>query len=67
MARPAFTQGTGTFTLRLNPDRSGPEYASYRFTCRPRSTLASRSEADVIGQLEHRIEVLPDLAPEVAI
>ncbi|MFM8414161.1 MAG: hypothetical protein ACKOCX_05495, partial [Planctomycetota bacterium] len=67
LERPEDTVGAGTFTLKLNADRSGPEFTAYRFVYRPRGAAASRSEADVVGLLEHRIEVLPDLAPEVAI
>ncbi|MFM1905100.1 MAG: hypothetical protein RLZZ440_3000, partial [Planctomycetota bacterium] len=68
LARPDCLQGTGTFTLRLTPtDRDKPEPAAYRFVYRPRSADGAASETDVIGKLEHRIEVVPDLPPEVAI
>ncbi len=67
LERPEDTVGSGTFTLRLNADRTGPEFGSYRFVYRPRAPGGSRAETDVVGRLEHRIEVIPDLAPEVAI
>jgi collagen type III alpha len=65
--RPDATVGSGMFTLKLNADRSGADVASYRFMYRPQATSAGRQEADVVGRLEHRIEVIPDLAPEVVI
>ena len=67
LAGPDSLQGNGTFTLRMAADRTGPEFASYRFMYRPRSSAGTATEPDVIGQLEHRIEVVPDLAPEVVI
>lgn len=67
LTRPEAVRGSGSFTLRLLPDRSGPEFSAYRFMYRPQVPAGAASESDTVGQLEHRIEVIPDLAPEVAI
>ena len=40
--RPARTLATGSFTLKLNADRSGPEFAAYRFVYRPRAEGGGR-------------------------
>ena len=58
---------TGVIQLRLAADRTSAEHPSYqlRFRSRPED---SAQRAPVIDELlTHHIEVLPDLAPEVAI
>ena len=58
---------TGVLRLRLAADRTSAEHPSYqlRFRSRPED---SAQRAPVIDEmLTHHIEVLPDLAPEVAI
>jgi hypothetical protein len=67
LERPDNTRAKGSFTLKLNAERGGPAFAAYRFVYRPRADSGGRSEEEVIGSLEHRIEVMPDLAPEVMI
>ena len=58
---------TKTFQLRLKADGTGPEHASYRLLFQPRSPGAGGREQVITDPLEHRIEVLADVAPEVAI
>ncbi|MEI7781369.1 MAG: hypothetical protein WCJ18_05520 [Planctomycetota bacterium] len=58
---------TKTFSLQMNADRSGPEHAIYRLLLRPRAASVAGREAEVIEPMEHRIEVIADLAPEVSI
>ncbi|MEY3205826.1 MAG: hypothetical protein RLZZ21_2157, partial [Planctomycetota bacterium] len=60
-------RATGSFSLRLNADRTGPAASSYRLGFVPRGSGASDREEVVLEKLEHRIEVTPDLAPEVTI
>ncbi|MFM8539060.1 MAG: hypothetical protein ACKOES_13490, partial [Planctomycetaceae bacterium] len=60
------TRATGTFRLRLDAERKRAWRESYRFVFVPGVPGASRADA-ITEALEHRIEVLPDLAPEVAI
>jgi hypothetical protein len=60
-------RATGSFSLRLNADRTGPAASSYRLGFVPRSSGASDREEVVLEKLEHRIEVTADLAPEVTI
>jgi collagen type III alpha len=67
LERPENTRAKGSFTLKLNAERGGPEFAAYRFVYRSRAEGGGRSGEDLIGSLEHRIEVVPDLAPEVMI
>ena len=57
----------GTFTLRLSPDRSAAEHSSYRLLFQPKATSLSQREPAIADKMQYRIEVLPDLAPEVAI
>ncbi|RLS75994.1 MAG: hypothetical protein DWI03_10365, partial [Planctomycetota bacterium] len=57
---------SGTFTLRMNGERTGADAEAYRLVFQPRSSTAKRERA-VTEKLEHRIEVIPDLAPEVTI
>ena len=59
-------RATGTFTLRMNGERTRPDAESYRLVFQPRSSAGKRERA-VTEKLEHRIEVIPDLAPEVTI
>ena len=56
-----------TFPLRMNADRSAPEHAVYRLVFQPRGSAQGGREAVVIEPMEHRIEVVADLAPEVTI
>jgi len=58
---------TKTFHLRLNADGTRPEHASYRLLFQPRSAGAVGREQVITDPLEHRIEVVADVAPEVAI
>ncbi|MEX1075813.1 MAG: hypothetical protein WED27_05120, partial [Pirellulales bacterium] len=67
LARPEGTTGKATITLDLNAERTAARFGSYRFIYRPRAASAHRPEQDVVGRLEHLVEVFPDLAPEVAI
>jgi hypothetical protein len=57
----------GTIELRLNAERNGPAHGSYRLVFTPRAAAGAAREETVIEKLEHRIEVLPDLPPEVSI
>jgi hypothetical protein len=65
--KPKATTGKASFVLELNADRTGPKFASYRFIYRPKAAPGQPTVPDVTSPLEHRIEVTPDLAPEVAI
>ena len=56
-----------TFPLRMNADRSAPEHAVYRLVFQPRGSAQGGRESVVIEPMEHRIEVVADLAPEVTI
>jgi hypothetical protein len=57
-----------TFPLRLNADRTAPEHSKYRLVFQPRgATPQGGREAVVVEPMEHRIEVIADLAPEVTI
>jgi hypothetical protein len=67
LEKPKATTGKASFLLELNADRTGPKVASYRFIYRPKAASGQPTEPDVTSPLEHRIEVTPDLAPEVAI
>jgi hypothetical protein len=58
---------TKSFPLEMNADRSGPAHALYRLVFRPRAASGSAREPEVVEPMEHRIEVIPDLAPEVSI
>jgi len=58
---------TKSFPLQMNADRSGPAHAFYRLVFRPRAASGAAREPEVIEPMEHRIEVIPDLAPEVSI
>jgi len=57
----------GRFTLRLDADRTGPEHASYRLMFLPKAASLAQGREPVIDRMEYRIDVLPDLAPEVAV
>jgi hypothetical protein len=57
----------GTFTLRLDAERSAAEHASYRLLFQPKAASHGRREPAVTEKMEYRIEVIPDLAPEVSI
>ena len=57
----------GTFSLRLSADRSAPEHASYRLMFQSKAASLSRREPATIDKMEYRIEVIPDLAPEISI
>ena len=58
---------TGVFRLRLAADRTSAEHSSYQLRFRSRSENSSQRTPVIDESLTHRIEVLPDLAPEVAI
>ncbi len=60
-------RGRGTFTLRLSPDRSAAEHSSYRLLFQPKAASLSQREPAMVDKMQYRIEVLPDLAPEIAI
>jgi hypothetical protein len=60
-------RGRGKFTLRLSPDRSAAEHARYRLLFQPKAASLAQREPTVVDKMEYRIEVLPDLAPEIAI
>ncbi|MFM7183212.1 MAG: hypothetical protein ACKO4Z_00365 [Planctomycetota bacterium] len=57
----------GEFTLDLNADRSGAEHHTYRLMFKPKAAASGARSDVVVDQLEHRIDVTPDLAPEVSI
>lgn len=58
---------TKSFPLQMTADRSGPAHAFYRLVFRPRAASGAAREPEVVEPMEHRIEVIPDLAPEVSI
>ncbi|MFY8222685.1 MAG: hypothetical protein ACOVJ6_12325, partial [Pirellulales bacterium] len=58
---------TKSFSLRLDSDGVKPEHASYRLLFQPKSAADAGREAVITDAMEHRIEVLADVAPEVAI
>ncbi|MFM8434567.1 MAG: hypothetical protein ACKOBP_04375 [Planctomycetia bacterium] len=58
---------TKTFQLRLKDDGTRSEHASYRLLFQPRSAGPVGREQVITDPLEHRIEVIADVAPEVAI
>jgi hypothetical protein len=60
-------RASGGIDLLLKPDRSGPAHDSYRLMFAARGAANTTSAGWVTEKLEHRIEVLPDLAPEVSI
>ena len=60
------TRASGSFMLALDAARAAPEHASYRLVFQPRGTAAARSQLET-EKIEHRIEVLPDLVPEISI
>lgn len=59
-------RATGSFELQMNADRSRPEHESYRLVFRPRGAGGAK-EDPIADQMDHRIEVVADLAPEVSI
>ena len=58
---------TGVLRLRLAADRILAEHPTYRLRFRPQSESGTTSAPLIDELLTHRIEVFPDLAPEVAI
>ena len=56
-----------SFHLHLDADGVKPEHASYRLMFQPRAAADTGREAVITDAMEHRIEVLADVAPEVAI
>ncbi|MCE9631411.1 MAG: hypothetical protein K8S94_11955 [Planctomycetia bacterium] len=60
-------RGRGSFTLHLNGDRSAAEYVAYRLMFQPKSAPAASREPVTTEKMEYRIEVEPDMAPEVSI
>ena len=61
------TRASVTFPLRMNADRTAPEHATYRLLFQPRGANQGEPEAIVTEPMEHRIEVVADLTPEVTI
>lgn len=58
----------GSFTLRLNAERSGAEHATFRLMFKPEAAEAgSAREREVHDPLEYHVDVTPDLAPEASI
>ena len=55
-----------SFPLHLNADRSAPEHASYRLLFQPRGKMGA-GEPVLTEAMEHRIEVVADVAPEVSV
>jgi len=60
-------RGRGTFTLKLTADRTVAEHGRYRLLFQPKAASLSQREPTVVDKMEYRIEVIPDLAPEIAI
>jgi len=60
-------RASGTIELRLDATGSGPAHGSYRLMFTPRTAAGATREDAVLEKLEHRIEVVPDLPPEVSI
>ena len=61
------TRAQGRLSLRLSADRTAAEHPSYRLRFRPRGDDRTGDQQIIDEPLTHRIEVLPDLAPEVSI
>jgi hypothetical protein len=57
----------GSFTLRLDAERHGAEHASYRLMFQPKVTSPAGREPPVVDRMEYRIDVVPDLGPEVSV
>jgi hypothetical protein len=60
-------RATGSFVLLMNAERTAAEHPSYRLLFQPRGTALAGREQVQTERLEHRIEVLADLAPEISI
>ncbi|MCX7405606.1 MAG: hypothetical protein NT089_07780, partial [Planctomycetia bacterium] len=60
-------RATGTFSLRMNAERTAAEHSSYRLLFQLRGGAAISKDQVVAEKLEHRIEVTADLEPEVSI
>jgi len=60
-------RASGSFVLQMNSDRTAAEHASYRLQFQPRGTALAGKEQMETEKLEHRIDVLADLAPEISI
>ena len=58
---------TKAFHLHLDADGVKPEHASYRLLFQPKAAADAGRETVITDAMEHRIEVLADVAPEVAI
>jgi len=63
LAGPGARQGTVRFHLRLNADRTAPQHAAYRLMFQ----VAGADDAVVTDSLEHRIEVIADVLPEITL
>jgi hypothetical protein len=59
-------RATGRFRLRLDADRARPWHETYRLVFVPGGSGGTRADP-ITEHIEYRIEVLPDLAPEVTI
>ena len=58
---------TGVLRLRLAADRTSAEHSAYRLRFRSKLEGGTNSAPVITDPPTHRIEVFPDLAPEVAI
>ena len=61
------TRYTKSFHLHMNADRSGPEHPSYQLRFLPAAASSAIRAKESADAMEHRIEVIADLAPEVSI
>ncbi|MEI6036658.1 MAG: hypothetical protein WCQ91_01885, partial [Planctomycetota bacterium] len=56
-----------SFALHMNADRTASEHASYRLVFQPRGIVSAGREQVITELMEHRIEVVADMPPEVSI
>ncbi|MFM8803216.1 MAG: hypothetical protein ACKOK8_04815, partial [Planctomycetia bacterium] len=61
------TRATGAFVLLLNAERTAAEHSRYRLVFQAKGGATAGPTPLETEQLEHRIEVLADLAPEISI
>ncbi|MDA1040565.1 MAG: hypothetical protein O3A37_09795, partial [Planctomycetota bacterium] len=55
-----------SFELRLDGDGTAPQWSSYRLLFEPRE-LGGESSGIITEELQHRIEVVADMAPEISL
>ena len=60
-------RATVTFAIHMNADRTASEHASYRLFFQPRGVVSAGREEVIAELMEHRIEVVADMPPEVSI